>query len=148
MGKTRGFTLIELLVTIAVLSVLAMMAAPVLSALIYKSQLNMDARDFTDKLVEIRSNAILSQKEQSLSLDVNQDAAWKPSNKVDWDRGQPTITALSYNAMGRLNSANNLCFILKSKKDETMKAVIIARRSGLVIFDKSFTACPTNLGTE
>ncbi|WP_414659613.1 Tfp pilus assembly protein FimT/FimU [Acinetobacter courvalinii] len=148
MGKTRGFTLIELMVTIAVLAVIAMMAAPVLTKIIYKSQLNNDARDFADRLVELRSDAVLKQKGQDLSLDENKAEAWKTSDHIHWDTGQPTVTTLSYDALGRLDSANNLCFVLVHVKDMTMKAVIIARKNGLVIFDKSFTACPTNLGNE
>lgn len=148
MGKTRGFTLIELMVTIAVLAVIAMMAAPVLTNIIYKSQLNNDARDFTDKLVELRSDAVLKQKNQTLSLDEDIAGGWKTSKNIYWDVGQPVITSVTYDALGRLNASNNVCFILTHAKDTALKAVIIARRNGLVIFDKSFTACPVNLGNE
>lgn len=144
--KNQGFTLIELMVTIAVMAIIATMAAPSFINIINKSQINDDARDFADHIVVIRSDALLKQKEQSLSL--NGADAWIPKDKVEWDTNQPVVTTITYNMMGSLKSDNNLCFILRHKKDSNLKAVIITRKNGMVIYDKSLNACPNDLGNE
>ena len=143
--KNQGFTLIELIVTIAVLAIIATMAAPSLINIINTSQINDDARDFTDHIVVTRSDAVLKHKEQTLSL--SGVGAWKPKDKVEWGVNQPVETTLTYNMMGLLKSDNNLCFILRHKKDTNLKAVIITRKNGMVIYDKSLNACPS-LGNE
>ena len=148
MGKTRGFTLIELMVTIAVMAVVAMMAAPTFTSLIRKNQLNMDARDFENKLKETRSNALLRQKTQNLSIDANDTEAWQPSAEIEWDSTlSSSVNKITYNMLGLLDSTTNLCFILQHKKDADLKAVIIIRRTGLVIYDTSKTDC-SHLGTD
>lgn len=145
MRFVRGFTLIELMVTIAVLVIVAMMAAPSFINIIRTNQLKVTARDFTESLILLRSEAVLKQKDQTITL--SGIGAWSPSDKVEWDQ-TPTSTSLTYNMMGLLKSDKNLCFVLKHKNDSTLKAVIIARKSGMVIYDKSKIACPVNLGSE
>ena len=148
MGKTRGFTLIELMVTIAVMAVIAMMAAPTFTSLIRKNQLNTNARDFENKLKETRSNALLRQKTQNLSIDANDAEAWRPNTEIEWNSTlSSSVNKITYNMLGLLDSTTNLCFVLQHKKDTAFKAVIIVRRTGLVIYDKSRTDC-SNLGTD
>lgn len=146
MRLVKGFTLIELMVTIAVLVIVAMMAAPSFINIIRTNQLKVTARDFTESLVLLRSEAVLKQKEQTIKL--SGTGAWLPDDKVEWDTGQPTSTSLTYNMMGFLTSDKNLCFAFKHKKDATLKAVIIARKSGMVIYDKTVSVCPVDLGSE
>lgn len=146
MGKNRGFTLIELMVTIAVMGIIASMAAPSFTKTIRKNQLINDVRDFENSLEDLRSNALLKQKDLSLSLDPTVTNAWQPKKGIKWNP-TPTITTVTYNMMGRLKSANNLCFILQHKEDSSLKAVIVVRRNGLVIYDKARSNC-SSLGDD
>ncbi|MCY6412394.1 prepilin-type N-terminal cleavage/methylation domain-containing protein [Acinetobacter sp. VNH17] len=148
MGKNRGFTLIELMVTIVIITIVAIMAAPSFSKIINRKQLGDDAQDLVNKLAELRSDAILRQNDKSLSLDPSTSGAWKPKGKVKWGTGQPAATTLTYNMMGRLSLTNNLCFILTHDSDATLKAIILVRKNGMAIYDKSLNACPSNLGNE
>lgn len=144
--KNQGFTLIELMVTVAIMAIIATMAAPSFTKIIRKNQLNIDAQDFEDKLKETRSNALLKQREQSLSIDTSVVTAWKPREEIKWSP-VPTTTTIAYNMLGLLTSTTNLCFILEHKKDSNLKAVIVVRRTGLVVYDKARTGC-SNLGSD
>jgi prepilin-type N-terminal cleavage/methylation domain-containing protein len=68
MGNNRGFTLIELMVTIAVLAIIAMMAAPNLMPLVYKKQLETEARDLAMTLSNVRGTAVALRKDVSLEF--------------------------------------------------------------------------------
>ncbi|MDA3579931.1 prepilin-type N-terminal cleavage/methylation domain-containing protein [Acinetobacter ursingii] len=146
MRRSLGFTLIELMVTIAVLAVIATMAAPSFTATIRKNQLLNDVNDFQNNLKDVRSTALLSQRDQLLSLDPSVSNAWKPQKQIKWNP-TPATTPITYNMMGRLKSDANLCFILQHKDDSNLKAVIVVRRSGLVIYDKARLNC-LNLGDD
>ncbi|MFV5264150.1 Tfp pilus assembly protein FimT/FimU [Acinetobacter courvalinii] len=145
MGKTRGFTLIELMVTIAIFVIIAMMAVPSFSEIIRHNQLVDGAHDLEQRLQELRSTALLKQRDQNLALDTNSSEAWLPRKELKWSSTPPAT--VTYNMMGLLNSPVNLCFILEHKEDRHLKAVIIARRSGLVSYDKYRSDC-SGLGVD
>lgn len=144
--KEQGFTLIELMITIAILTIITTMAAPSFTKIIRKNQLINDVRDFENNLEELRSNALLKQKDLSLSLEPTVTNAWQPKKEIKWNP-LPITTTVTYNMMGRLKSANNLCFILQHKEDSSLKAAIVVRRNGLVIYDKARSDC-SNLGDD
>lgn len=141
-----GFTIIELMVSITVMAVIAVIAAPTLTNIVRTNQLKVTARDFTEHMINLRSEAVLKQREQTLTL--SGTGAWVPGDKVEWAPSQPTATTLTYNMMGQMKSDNNLCFVFRHKKDAGLKAVIIARKSGMVIYDRTAGACPADLGSE
>lgn len=143
----RGFTLIELMVTIAVLAIIATLAAPSFTQIIRKNQLQNDAHDFLNQVVEMRADAILKQKDLELSVDESKTDAWKPSIHTQW-LTTPSVMTLTYSLMGTLRSNTNLCFVLKHVKDSNLKAVIIMRKNGMVIYNKTLNACPADLGDE
>ncbi len=60
--QARGFTLLEALVVLALLGILVGMAAPAMSALRAKHQLQAQAEGFLDSLVLARSEALRRQQ--------------------------------------------------------------------------------------
>lgn len=67
-GRTPGFTLIELMVTLAVLTILAMLAAPSFASLIDKSRLRGATDDLVSLLNTARANAIKLQRDVNVSI--------------------------------------------------------------------------------
>ncbi|MDO5543704.1 MAG: prepilin-type N-terminal cleavage/methylation domain-containing protein [Acinetobacter sp.] len=140
--KENGFTLIELMVTIAVLAIIAMMAAPSMTNMIRKNQLQGDAREVVELAIMARSNAIFSKKEQKLALDtsVTDGQLWTPKH-TSW--ATKPVNSLTYNMFGFLVSANDReCFILQHQKDNSQKAVIEFFKNGSVRYERSNSTCP------
>lgn len=142
MKKNKGFTLIELMVTIVILAIIAGMAAPSMMNIIQKKQLNDKAYELINLLVEKRSEAILKVSNQEVSLDASKTNGWKVGESIKWASGQPVELELVYTPMGLLESDSSKCFILQHTKDSNLKAVIIARKTGMVIYEKTLLTCP------
>ena len=150
MHSNQGFTLIELLVTIAVLGVIVTLATPSLMTSIQRIQLNNDSRDLVDAMNDLRTEAILQQKEKIFALSPSvtpADKVWIPSGKVIWSLGKPQDGKLTFNMMGRLNETSQ-CFIFLHNKNRSLKSVVIVRKSGMIIFNKTTDVCPSNLGED
>lgn len=83
MFTQRGFTLIEMLVTIAIISILAMIAFPTFSDLNKRYQLNSSSRALAEAIFKARAQAALLNREVTVKLD-SADADterafnWKP----------------------------------------------------------------------
>ena len=150
MRNNRGFTLIELLVTITVLGVIVAFATPTLTTSMQRIQLNNDSRDLVDTMNGLRTEAILQQKEKIFALDSSvtpADKVWVPTNNVIWGEGKPQGNKLTFNMMGRLKESSQ-CFIFLHNKNRSLKAVVIVRKSGMIIFNKTSSVCPADLGEE
>ena len=89
--KNKGFTLIELMVTIAVLVIVAMMAAPNMMQLVYKKQLETEARDLAMTLSNVRGTAVSLRKDISLEFK-NQE---NTGDKFYWDTTRSTVHVLA-----------------------------------------------------
>ena len=137
--KEQGFTLIELMITIAVLAIIATMAAPSMMNIVRKQRLTTDVQDLINLATQTRSEAVLYKKERKLGLPSSGDFQWSPSKHNEWQT-QPQ-SSLSYNMFGNLTIVEQ-CFILKSKDDASLKAVIIMRKNGSISFNKQLLACP------
>jgi prepilin-type N-terminal cleavage/methylation domain-containing protein len=64
----QGFTLIELIVTIAVVAIIAMIAAPSMSQLLVKQNLNKSTKELIHVLTEARAKAALDRTEIKVQL--------------------------------------------------------------------------------
>ncbi|WP_075167873.1 pilus assembly FimT family protein [Acinetobacter indicus] len=91
MRKSQGFTLIELMVTIAVLAIVAMMAAPSMMQLIYKKQLETEARDLAMTLSNVRGTAVSLRKNISLEFKNQENIG----DKFYWWTTRSTIHVLA-----------------------------------------------------
>ena len=150
MKKINGFTLIELIVTIAVFGVIVALATPSFLTTIQRTQLNSDSRDFVDVLNEQRSEAILKQRNIILAFNtsvVGANKVWISSSNTKWFGGSPTVNSLTFTMMGRLDGGGQ-CFILQHVSNINLKAVIIIRKSGMIIYNKATSVCPADLGVE
>jgi len=91
MKKNKGFTLIELMVTIAVLAIIATMAAPNMMQLVYKKQLETEARDLAMTLSNVRGTAVSLRKDISLEFK-NQE---NTGDKFYWGTTRSTVHVLA-----------------------------------------------------
>lgn len=128
------------MVTIAVLAIIAGMAAPSMGNMLNKQRLITDAQDFIGLAVEVRSEAILKRKEKIIGLPTTGDYQWVPSKHSEWD--VKPKNSIAYNMFGNL-TVDQQCFILKSKNNSSLKAVILIRKNGSITFNKNLSACPT-----
>lgn len=72
MRARNGFTLIELLVVLAIMAMLLLIAMPPIWSVLPKMEAKSGAREVAAALREARSRAIMSNREVTFSLDVNQ----------------------------------------------------------------------------
>lgn len=89
MQGNQGFTLIELMVTIAVMGIIAAIAAPSMSNLIIKQQLNKNTRALVSTLMQARAQAAVLHSNVSVHIapsgSITEDAkniVWKPESDV------------------------------------------------------------------
>lgn len=143
MRKSDGFTLIELMVTIALMGIIASFAVPSLSHIVRNNQLMSDTRGFVDLLAETRSEAIFKQKTLILAVNGNISGGyknWVPIHvtKVSGDN------SVTFGRLGQTGvSDSGQCFIFKHEKDAALKSYVYVQKSGIVVFGKTATICPT-----
>lgn len=145
MQSNRGFTLIELMVTIAVMGIIAAMAAPSMSKVIAKQELNKSVRDLAATLSQARSQAALLRRNVTVALnstDANTETVfnWAPGTNntltvkaIDSSVSPPTestlsITSVIYNASGTLNNiSKDASFVICNSKSRTTKTIILSK---------------------
>lgn len=145
MQSRRGFTLVELMVTIAVVAILAMIAAPSMSNLIAKQQLNKSTRELATTLSQARSQAALLRTTVTVSL--NSTAAntattfnWAPGSNntltitaIDSSTSPPTpsnltLSSVIFNPSGTLNNiAKDASFVICNSRSGTSKTIILSK---------------------
>ncbi|ONG42179.1 hypothetical protein BKE30_01380 [Alkanindiges hydrocarboniclasticus] len=143
MQSSRGFTLVELMVTIAVVAILAMIAAPSMSNLIAKQQLNKTTRELAETLTLARSQAALLRQEVTVTL--NSDTAntdtnyyWKPSANNTL-KAPTTIPSLVFMANGTMkNTALNTPFtdtdfVICNSRIPTPKTIKLSRMGSVTL---------------
>lgn len=143
MSGNRGFTLIELMVTIAVIAILASIAAPSMSNLIAKQQLNKTTRDLAETFTLARSQAALLRQEVTVTLNSdtpNTDTHfyWNPAaNNIL--KSPTTIPPLVFMANGTMkNTALNTPFtdtdfVICNSKISTPKIIKLSRMGSVTL---------------
>ena len=132
MSGSRGFTLIELLVTIAVIAILAMIAAPSMSNLIAKQQLNKTTRDLAETLTLARSQAALLRQEVTVTLNnttanTAKNFYWSPTTGNTLNAPTP-IPPLVFMANGTLkNTVSDTYFVICNSTAKKTKTITLTR---------------------
>ncbi len=128
--KNHGFTLIELMVTIAVMSIIAMMAAPAMRDLVAKQRLNTTTRELVSTFNVARSQAALLRREVTLTLNSDNNNTeteiyWNPTANSTLTS---TTTSVVFNTDGTVKDmASNTNFIICNSEAKKSKTIILAK---------------------
>ena len=137
--KMKGFTLVELIVTIAILAIIATLAAPSFLQTLRKNELNRDIRNFIFVLNDARSKAILQKK--TPIVEVGGLTGWLPKDTLTWDDQYKPTTQVKFTFMGFLVSDQDVCYILKNKKDSSIMSVVTVQKNGTIALRKDLSSC-------
>lgn len=126
----RGFTLIELLVTMAVLGIISAMAAPAMSDLIAKQQLNSTTRELALTLSQARSQAALLHREVTVTLNYNSantqlNYYWQPTAN---SRLTSSTASIIFVADGSVkNAPGGVSFVICNSVAKKSKTITVSR---------------------
>lgn len=110
MRINQGFTLIELIVTIAIFAIIAAIAAPSMSQLLVKQNLNKSTQELIAVLNQGRAKAAMERKEITINLNT--------TNIADKDVAQKDTTSTEFTTLNWMPSGKA---VLKTGSVTTLK---------------------------
>ena len=112
--KEQGFTLIELMITIAIFTIISMMAAPSFGDMMLSQNLNKSTQNLILTLNEARSKAALERRSIRVDLLPNESIPmptntpvlvnWRPTGKAILKSGSPV--SITFDITGAVSGAN------------------------------------------
>ena len=135
MRTDQGFTLIELIVTIAVVAIIAMIAAPSMSQLLVKQNLNKSTNELVHVLTEARAKAALDRKEIKVGFIasiVDADLNWTPSGDAVLKSGSPTSIIFLPTGLVKDWASTNSSFIVCEKTSGSLSKTVSISKMGTI----------------
>ncbi|TCB60666.1 GspH/FimT family pseudopilin [Acinetobacter terrae] len=135
--KEQGFTLIELMVTIAVMAIIAMMAAPSMSQLLLKQNLNKSSQELISVLNQARANAALDRREITVQLNTSAvtntvtQLNWMPSGKAILKSGSPTSLVFLPTGLVK-NATSDTSFTICEKTSGSLSKTVEISKMGTI----------------
>ncbi len=122
MQKTHGFTLLELLLTIAILSVLTVLAIPSLQQMIERNQITTTTNDLVASLLLARSAAVTQEQNVEVARLSSWNKGWKVTNSSNTVilRHNATSSSLNISSVGA-NLGNSFTYTAQGR---TLTALI------------------------
>lgn len=132
--KEQGFTLIELMITIAIFTIISMMAAPSFGDMMLSQNLNKSTQNLILTLNEARSKAALERRSIRVDLLPNESIPmptntpvlvnWRPTGKAILKSGSPV--SITFDITGAVSGANTDTTFQICNKSGGVKSKIIS----------------------
>ena len=153
MQKVKGFTLIELMVTIAVVSIVAIMAAPSFGNILKKQQLDNTAKDLAYLFGQARAQSAALRKQVTIKFTsgTNSDTTdvvfqpiglvTKRNKQIDNPSFNPLLPENNTTNPKKIDQVVPLVFTVCSTKLATSKEISISRTGVIEKIENKAGAC-------
>jgi len=133
----QGFTLIELIVTIAVVAIIAMIAAPSMSQLLVKQNLNKSTKELIHVLTEARAKAALDRTEIKVQLNssienTSTQLNWMPSGKAVLKVASPPVTTITFLPNGLVKETTIPSFTICDQTSGSLSKTVSISKMGTI----------------